>query len=367
MQVKTFTGASSQEILARIKAEMGPEAVIIGNRTFKKNGEICHEITAGIDRNPISAQQPVSGGPGEGMMPSGWCEWHKDWLQIKEQLFALMKPAIQMERLTPRQRVALEYLQREGVSDSVAVDLYKHLLAQPGSSVLECLCDMVPVRGWSAGNWPQRWHLLAGPYGSGKTTAALRYALQWKQWEPEARIAFINADCLRGNGRLVLRHWAELSDFLYLEASDASGMEKALRACREAAIVFIDTPGMSRACTLRDWRTQMGLGKLDCASHLTLTPLWGGVQMDQFLSTYAPDGAASLIWTHLDEAACYGGIVNVARATNLPVSGLSCGAELKKSMVPATEPLIWRLIFKRQLPGELAGGNTAVSPSGARA
>ena len=95
--------------------------------------------------------------------------------------------------------------------------------------------------------------------------------------------------------------------------------------------------------------------------------LWGGVQMDQFLSTYAPDGAASLIWTHLDEAACYGGIVNVARATNLPVSGLSCGAELKKSMVPATEPLIWRLIFKRQLPGELAEGNTAVSPSGARA
>ena len=45
MQVRTFTGASSQEILARIKAEMGPEAVIIGNRTFKKNGEICPVAT----------------------------------------------------------------------------------------------------------------------------------------------------------------------------------------------------------------------------------------------------------------------------------------------------------------------------------
>ena len=93
MQVRTFTGASSQEILARIKAEMGPEAVIIGNRTFKKNGEICHEITAGIDRNPVSAQQPVGTMPGDGM-PSGWSDWHKDWLQIKEQIFALMKPAI---------------------------------------------------------------------------------------------------------------------------------------------------------------------------------------------------------------------------------------------------------------------------------
>lgn len=363
MQVKTFTGASSQEILARIKAEMGPEAVIIGNRTFKKNGEICHEITAGIDRNPISAQQPV-GVPG-GNMPSGWSEWHKDWLQIKEQIFALMKPAIQMERLTPRQRVALEYLQREGISDSVAVDLYKHLVAQPGSSVLECLCDMVPVRGWSLSNWPQRWHLLVGPYGSGKTTTALRYALQWKQWEPEARIAFINADCLRGNGRLVLRHWAELSDFLYLEASDPPSMEKALRASRESAIVFIDTPGLARGCTLKDWRAQMGLEKLDCASHLVLTPLLSGVQMDQFLGAYALEGAASLVWTHLDEAACYGSLVNVARATNLPVSGLSYGSELKKSLTPATEPLIWRLIFKRQLPGETAGGDNAVSQLGA--
>ena len=223
MQVRTFTGASSQEILARIKAEMGPEAVIIGNRTFKKNGEICHEITAGIDRNPVSAQQPVGTMPGDGM-PSGWSDWHKDWLQIKEQIFALMRPAIQMDRLTPRPRVAREYLQREGISDAVAGDL--------------------------------------------------------------------------------------------------------------------DT-------------------------HLVLTPLLSGLQMDHFLERYRTEGAASIIWTHLDEAASYGSLVNVARATGLPVSGLSYGSELKESLAPATEPLIWRLIFKRQLPGEPAGNATSTPQPGA--
>ena len=50
MQVKTFTGATSQEILARIKVEMGPDAVILGNRTYRKNGVVCHEITAGLER-----------------------------------------------------------------------------------------------------------------------------------------------------------------------------------------------------------------------------------------------------------------------------------------------------------------------------
>ena len=50
----------------------------------------------------------------------------------------------------------------------------------------------------------------------------------------------------------------------------------------------------------------------------------------------------------------FGSIVNVACAAGLPVSALSFGAELKESLAPATEPLIWRLIFKRQIPGQAA-------------
>ena len=50
---------------------------------------------------------------------------------------------------------------------------------------------------------------------------------------PEMQIAFINTDCLRGNGRLTLRHWAELSDFGYLEAADAESIKDALEAARQ--------------------------------------------------------------------------------------------------------------------------------------
>ena len=70
MQVKTFTGATSQEVLARVKAEMGPDAVILGNRTYRKNGVVQHEITAGLERQ--SPGEAASGAP------SGWGEWHKE-------------------------------------------------------------------------------------------------------------------------------------------------------------------------------------------------------------------------------------------------------------------------------------------------
>lgn len=348
MQVKTFTGATSQEILARIKAELGADAVILGNRTYRKNGVVCHEITAGVERAQSDGAAPTSGAP------NGWGEWHKEWQQIKDQLFALMKPAIQLERLTPRQRVALEYLQREGISDAVAVDLYQRLLSQPGASVLECLCSMVPVKGWGPSYWNQRLHLMAGPFGFGKTTTALRFALHWRKTQPDARIAFINADCLRGNGRLILRHWAELSNFNYLEAPDKSGMEAALRATAEADAVFVDVPGLDRTTTLARWREEMGLADVEAATHLTLSPYCDPLQTQAFLKRYKSGGPGSLVWTKLDEAVSFGNIVNVAWAAGLPVSALSYGAELKESLSPATEPLVWRLIFKRQIPGQAA-------------
>lgn len=351
MQVKTFTGATSQEILARIKAEMGPEAVILGNRTFRKNGTVCHEITAGLERSPADSAAQCGA---SGDAPSGWGEWHKEWMQIKDQLFALMKPAIQLERLTPRQRVALEYLQREGVSDAVAVDLYKRLLAQPGASVLECLCGMVPVKAWGPAQWGQRTHLMVGPFGFGKTTTALRFALHLRKNEPEARIAFINADCLRGNGRLTLRHWAELSNFTYMEAPDRSAMEQALNAAKDARAIFVDVPGLGRDHSLARWREQMGLDSPEAATHLVLSPFCDPLQTQAFLSRYKSDGPGSIVWTKLDEAVSFGSIVNVACAAGLPVSALSFGAELKQSLAPATEPLIWRLIFKRQIPGQAA-------------
>lgn len=343
MQVKTFTGTTSQDVLAQIKAEMGPDAVILGNRTFRKNGVVLHEMTAGLERGQ------EQGGPSS---PEDWEVWHRDWLQIKDQLMALMKPAMQMERLTPRQRVALEYLQREGVTDSVIMELYKHLLANPGDSVLECLYNLVPVRGWGNANWPQQLHCFTGPSGSGKTSTALRFALALRKAEPDARIVFVNADCLRGGGRLVLRHWAELSNFTYMEATDNASMNQALTAAAGARAIMIDVPGMNRDATLAQWFEDMGLASRSPCCHLTLSPNWDRLHVRACLQRYAADGDASLVWTKLDECVGYGGLVNVAAASKLPVSALSYGAELKESLAPATEAMIWRLVFKRQLPGE---------------
>lgn len=342
MQVKTFTGPNVQTVLAQVKADMGTDAIILSSRDMRKDGQLWHEVTAGVD-NPAASES------------EGWGEWHKEWDRVKEHLYALMQPSLQWERLSPRQRVALEYLQREGADDAVVVELYHKLSNAPGTSVLEALSEVVPTRPWTLEAWPERVHVMAGPSGSGKTTAALRMAMLLRQEDSTLKIAFINGDCERGNGRLLLRHWAELSDFAYFEACDADSMRVALRSSAEADCVFIDLPGLSSTSgngTLTEALAALNLQGIGAVVHLAMPPHYGAVQSRAFIKRYQSGMLASIVWTKLDEAACYGPMINVATTSGLPVSALSYGSGMRGTLTPAREGTLWRLVFKRQLPGQ---------------
>ncbi len=358
MQVKTYIGTGTQEVLARVKAELGPDAIILGSREFRRDGQRMFEITAGVER---TGTEPGTGAAG---VPPGWDEWHREWSRMKDHLYALMQPAIRWEHLSPRQRVALEYLQREGVEDDVVVELYRALLdGNSGASMLSALAALVPVKGFGPQLWPQRVHILTGPFGAGKTTAALRLGMSLRSARPGASVAYLNADCGRGNGRLVLRHWAELSDFAYYETPDAACMKSGLRTCQNTDVIFVDMPGLGRGENLDDKLAELGLlslgGEFQPAVHLALPPHYGGRQIDAFLKRYHTSLPCSLVWTKLDEAVNFGGLVNVAVRSGLPVSALSFGPELQASLVPAEAGLIWRLLLKRQLPDAAASGQAA--------
>ncbi len=365
MQVKTYTGPSTQAVLAQIKSELGPDAVILSTRSGRKEGRRFCEVTAGVERNGNGSTPRGAGAVADGgdptQLPAGWESWHREWSCIKEHLLALMKPGLRLEQLTPRQRLALEFLEREGVEDTVLMSLYRRLLTSPGASVLEPLTGMVPVKPWSREAWPQRVHVFAGPFGSGKTTTLVRMALRGQGAESAGgRVQVVNADCERGNGRLLLRHWAELSGFGYAEAADDGAMRAALDC--DADRVFVDLPGLARGETLTQRLAHLGLGGDDVAVHLVLPPHCGGQQTADFVNRYRAPGTASIVWTKLDEACTYGTLVNVAAANGLPVSALSFGPGLRGSLVSASESALWRLVFKRQLPGRTSDGPAARQP-----
>jgi flagellar biosynthesis protein FlhF len=307
---------------------------------------------------PAVTPSPQSRARAETRVPeqAGRQQWQEEWSDIKQQLLAIMKPAASLDALSPRQRLAVEFLRREGVEEDALQQLCAGLHRDPSTSILVPLGGLVPICPWNSDNWPQRIQVIAGPFGAGKTTVAVRLALALRKSRPGMRICLLNADAARGNGRLLLRHYCELSDMAYKEASTTPELVVALKqGLREGFDrVIVDLPGLSRGRCLRTLLDDAGLsGPADAgpespAVHLALSPHY--MEIHAVLERYRTAHRSGIVWTKLDEAEHFGRMVNVGAATGLPVSALSFGPGLGNSLAPVKENMLWRLLFKREMP-----------------
>ncbi len=411
MRVKTYRGDSSASVLKRIKAELGGEAVILSTRNFKENGAKVCEVTAALEDASVqpSAKKPTQdavtdcgtqAGPraacrtadapiprsraaaqaavqpldastaaamqeeiiatvpqGNGM--AGMGSWQQEWAKIREHLLTTLKPQLKLDSLSPRQRQAIEYLEKEDVEDAVLMDLAAVLHGRPELSVLAPLAQIAPVAPMDFANPGARFMALAGPHGVGKTSAAIRMALQARTADPTGRICLLNADVQRSQGRLLLRQYAELADIDYRELSPGQEIPALLEECAHNTLVVVDLPALARGETMEQLRMRLGLDVLEDAGGLhkllTLSPHFATSQLRQFGRSYLCENMSGLLWTKLDEAYTFGNLVNTAHALGLPAVAFSAGPGLQDDLVPATHNALWGLVFKHRLPASNAG------------
>ncbi len=396
MRVKTFRGTDTRSVLARIRSELGADAVILSTRSCDDgDGKTC-EITAALDDTPASASRGSQAGngsaapgrsngsasrPGDSIVSDlmdnqpaqfpGWSQWHREWQSIKEHLNALMKPQLDLARLTPRQRLPLEYLEREGASPELIARLYRSLLSDKQASVLAPLEQAVPVSPWSLHTWPQKVHALAGPHGAGKTTSLIRMAFALRREDPTLKILIVNADTSKSSGRMLLRQYAELTDLEYCEASSGSEFLDAAGRAKGFDRVLVDLPALGRGEELDHVLNRLGFSALADADpssglgvvHLVLSPIFASGQISAFIRSYASERLAGIVWTKLDEAFSFGSMINTGESTGLPAIALSYGSGLRDTLTPAKHAPFWRLVFKHRLPDAGATDNHAAERS----
>ena len=348
MQVRTFTGKSTSEIMARIKSELGPDAIILSNQKQSRKGAVCYEIMDALDVPPSrtsAAQMDMSLAQDD-----AGC-LREEWSRLRKQLMAVLKPQMDMRQLTPRQQLVFEYLDREGVKEDVLLDLWEKFRHAPDEPTLSVMNGMISLAPWFETDWPHKFHLLTGPFGSGKTSTTLRLALAMKKKNPKQRILVVNADRSQGKGRLYLRHYTELSGLSYRELDSSDQWESLERDARSHDLVLLDLPGLPAKQQLDAWLQDVSGGNLpSCHAHLVLSPLFGPAQMDAFVSRFKSGAAASIIWTKLDEACNYGEIINQASNTGLPISLFSVGPDLKNSLAQPRDQDVWKLLLRHELP-----------------
>ncbi len=353
MRMKTFKAATSTIAFAKVKAELGEEAVILSNKTVSENGRKCCEIVAAVDNLPARAETTR-----DAVMDDALDEavgWQREWSQIKGHIMALMKPQRDPQFLSPKQKIAMDYLEREDVNETALAKIYCGFRDDRSGSVMKVLDPMLKAAPFKPAGWTNVFHAFAGPGGAGKTSSLVRLALKMKKESPKARICLATADGGRGKGRLVLKHYAELSGLAFREIITRDDLALLRKEGGKFDMVLIDLPGLPSRTSLDEWLTLYGMKAMDDLSvHLVLNPYYSTAQFNRFVEKYKSEQLASVIWTKLDEACTFGAILNMAFASGLPVSALSYGTGLKNSIMEASEEMVWRLLFKRTLPnGEM--------------
>lgn len=352
MQVKTYSAKDTASALTLVKAELGPNAVILSTKNCKDDGRRWCEVTAALDAD-AAAPAPEPGADAAGTPAPGWGEWHREWDAMQAQMLALMRSQADFSCLAPRQRQPLEHLEREGVGEGAVMELLARLKGDRGASILGPLGELVPVAPFGPARWPQRVHCVTGPSGSGKTSSLLRLALRHRQARHGARILVV--DAAGGKGNPTLRRYAELSGMTYTAAESARQLADTLNGSQKFDRIFVDLPQTSATMDLASQLKFLGLSRRDdTAVHLALSPLWSSRQLRHYLRRHKSPLTGSIIWTKLDEACNYGDIVNAAHATGLPVSALSFGSGLRGTLVSAEAVMLWKLLFKKELPQSTA-------------
>jgi flagellar biosynthesis protein FlhF len=177
--------------------------------------------------------------------------------------------------------------------------------------------------------------LLAGPGGSGKTTAlvklALRYGLRARQ-----PMHLLSLDTLRVGGWEQMASYARIAGIGFEAVHNWNTLTQVLDQQSNKKLIFIDTPGIGVA----DMKEMAALTA--CCSqqasldvHLVFPATLRSSAASRLIERFRPLGPAKLLLTHTDEIESTGSLVDLAIRSRLPLSYLSCGQNIPEDITEA--------------------------------
>jgi len=372
-QSRTFRGSSIEEILPRIRAELGPDAVITRQREGLSGGiggffqktfvEIeAHAGAPKIDFTDDSDALPDLLQKDESRVTSHESPAIEEGLsstaiqRVMEQAapFAerLQDESMALERRDAAPLVAgrrrpneAQALERRleaaslhpALAEGIVTEAVSHLLPFASSPdqlerlVLETLARRIPVQS----SWTRRGRTIAfvGPGGSGKTLCTARLAAAYATGSD---MPVICMSLRPRDGGEELRDLLEPSGVAVHAVSDAREARARIAGARDHAVIVIDTPPASPAesdplYSLSNEIEQIGVYEV----HLTLPATVGERAAGDILTGLSPLGVSRIALTHADETGHVGPAVGLAISSGKPFSYIGSGTSVPGGLYPA--------------------------------
>jgi len=399
MNLKTFQADTMAKALARVRRELGGNAVILNTRTIKRSGFLglrrrqVVEITAGSGINVLNQSQRRGVGKGsESVRSTGGQQksqrrdrpanhqvigrregngLEKELQVVRQMVTELVKE----NRRTHHQGVpeqlfwAYVSLVNQEVAEEVADTVVRQVRSQLKPDqlanedlvrrvMLKAVEKMIPTAGPISAGRPGRPNVIAfvGPTGVGKTTTIAKLAANFRLRENKS-VALITIDTYRIAAVDQLKTYANIINVPLKVVLSPEELRQAIEQMKQYHVILIDTAGRSQndQLKLQELKSFFDLANVD-ETHLVLSSTASQRTLQATIHEFAGIGIDKVLFTKLDEAVGVGMLINVIKKLDRSISYITTGQNVPEDIEPGNGRRLARLLVDQCLE---TGGTTS--------
>jgi len=331
MKLRRFSGATTAQAIARVKAALGPDAIILD--TAAVAGEVT--VTAAVDELP--AAPPPRPGPLDGELAAEVRQLLGVVRELVEDQWRHQVPGLGPE-LVPLQRA----LVAQGVDAVIAAALVQATARRldAGTPLDAALAGTL---GASVDD-TRRVRFFLGPPGDGKTTTIAKLAAQARR--AGRRVALVSTDTYRIGAVAELETYGRALGAPCTAAADAGELRRALAAAAGADLVLVDTAGAGpdQERELAELAALVTVGGTAAGRTLVASAATGSRAACRTYGAFAALAPDACVLTKLDVGPA-GPMLGVLWRAGVPVSHVAAGRRIPDDLEPATSDRLARCLL----------------------
>jgi flagellar biosynthesis protein FlhF len=389
MNVRKFTAHTSREAWRLVREALGPDAVILSNRTI--NGMIEILALAGEDMSSLAepaVEKPV-------VSPTTLAAFAAR-RQAESEQQATLAAALNSTRHIPQAKeadmgsnemaeVMNEIRSMRGMLESQLAEivwssqqkrdpikgmmLREMLSAGFSASLARYLTERVPSgeKQETAMTWMKSIlsrnlsvlgnedeildrggvYAMVGPTGVGKTTTTAKLAARCVMRHGAGKLALITTDGYRIGGYEQLRIYGKILGVMVHSVKDETDLRIALDELKNKHMVLIDTVGMGQRDKMVGEQVAMLSGAgAKVQRLLCMSATSNGETLNEVVRSYMGDGLAGCVITKLDEAATIGSVLDVVIRQKLRLYYVANGQRVPEDLHVANKHYLVDRAFK---------------------